>query len=208
MSEGLVAYREALRTGDAREALATIDRLIDAGMSFDDLCEDVIRAALYEIGDEWEAGEIGVADEHLATSISETVLACVGSIWAAPADASPRILVCCTEGEAHAVGARMVGEAFAAADWAVHYLGPSVPVEAVASAVVRREPDVVALSTTMSHNLDAAAATIARVRRVAADVRIVAGGRALDARVADDLGADLYREGLRGLTRAVEASLA
>ena len=207
MKAGLAAYSEALRTGDAREALATVDRLIDAGMSFDDLCEDVIRTALYEIGHEWELGEIGVADEHLATSISETVLACVGSIWASPADASPRILVCCTEGEAHAVGARMVGEAFAAADWAVHYLGPSVPADAVESAVLRREPDVVALSTTMPQHLDAAAATIARVRGVAAGVRIVTGGRALDARVAAELGADLYRDGLRGLTRAVEASL-
>ena len=207
MTAGLAEYREALRTGDARLALATIDRLIDAGISFDDLCEDVIRVALYEVGDLWERAEIGVADEHLATSISETVLACVGSLWATPADASPRILVCCTEGEWHAVGARMIGESFAAADWSVIYLGPSVPADAVVSTVVRREPDVVALSTTMPQNLDAAAATIAGIRRVSGHVRIVAGGRALGAGVAEDLGADVYRDGLRGLTAAVEAAL-
>jgi methylmalonyl-CoA mutase cobalamin-binding domain/chain len=203
-------YFDALRRGDARGALGVVDDLIDVGVSFDELCEDVFRPALYEIGALWERDEIGVADEHLASAIAETVLACVGSFSSAPLDATPRVLVCSTQDEAHALGARMVGETFAAADWAVHYLGASTPVDAVARAVVERGVDVLALSTTMSHNLPIVAETIEAVRAVAPHVRIVVGGQAYaqDPRRAEQVGADLYLGGLRGMIETVETALA
>ena len=205
----LEAYLEALRTGDARRALEVIDDLIDSGVSFDELCEDVIRPALYRIGVLWESGEIGVGDEHLASAISETVLACVGSISSAPLDARPRVLVACTEGEGHALGARMVAEAFAAADWSVQYLGPSTPPDALADAVAKHGADVLALSTAMSANLPAVEETIAAVRAASDRVRIVVGGRAYsdDPRLAEKVGADLFHDGLRGLVETVEGSL-
>jgi methylmalonyl-CoA mutase cobalamin-binding domain/chain len=210
LQQGLGDYEAALATGDARGALAVIDGLIDAGVEFDDLCEEIIRPALYEIGRLWETGRIGVADEHLATSISETVLACMGAIWSTPIDAEPRVLVCTSDGEAHAVGARMVAEAFAAADWSVQYLGASTPADAVASAVVERGADVLALSTTMSGNLPAAEETIALARAAAGELCVIVGGQAYggDPRRAERLGAELYQEGLRGLVERVESSLA
>ena len=206
---GRARYLDALRRGDARDAISTVDDLVDAGLSFDELCEDVFRPALYEIGELWERREITVADEHLASAIAETVLACVGSFATAAPDASPRVLVCSTQDEGHALGARMVGETFAAADWSVQYLGASTPIDAVASAVVEREVDVLALSTTMSHNLPIAAETVAAVRAAAPHVRIVVGGQAYvhDPRLAEGVGADLYLDDLRDLVERTEAVL-
>src|SRR3954451_2728615 len=140
-------YLEAIRKGDARAAHDVIDGLIDAGMSFDQLCEDVVRPALYEIGELWARGEIGVAEEHVASAISDAILACIGPFSTSHLDGRHRVLVCCSEGELHAIGARMVGETFAAAEWAVEYLGASMPAESVASAVVERRVDVLAIST-------------------------------------------------------------
>jgi methanogenic corrinoid protein MtbC1 len=119
LSAGHVAYLQALRTGDARTALTVVDELIEAGASFDQICEEVLRPALYEIGSLWEGGEITVADEHLAAAISETVLASIGAISATSVESVPRVIVCSSEGEGHALGARMVGETLAAADWSV-----------------------------------------------------------------------------------------
>jgi methylmalonyl-CoA mutase cobalamin-binding domain/chain len=210
LSKGRATYRAALRDGDARRALAVVDELIDAGAEFDEICEEILRPALYEIGELWERAEITVADEHLAAAISETVLACIGAISSAPADGEPRVLVCCTDGEGHALGARMVGEAFAAAEWSVNYLGASVPPDAVAASVVARGADVLALSTTMEANLPAAEETIAAVRAVAPDMRVVVGGQAYadDAGRAAAVGADAFLPGLRGLTEQVETLLA
>ena len=210
IQQGREQFEAALASGDARGALGLIDGMIDDGVEFDAICEDVIRPALYEIGTLWESGRIGVADEHLASSICETVLACIGAIWAAPPDAQPRVLVCATDGEGHAIGARMVAESFAAIDWSVRFLGASTPPDAVARAAADREADVVALSTTMCANLPAVEETIGLIRAAAPRVWIVVGGQAYggDPERARRVGADLFHDGLRGLTGAVESKLA
>jgi MerR family transcriptional regulator, light-induced transcriptional regulator len=206
----LADYMSALAAGDARRALGLIDALIDAGVEFDDLCEEVIRPAMYEIGVMWEEGRLGVADEHLAASISETVLALIGAITSAPPDAQPRVLVCATDGETHSIGARMVAETFAAVDWSVQFLGASTPPDEVARAVAERNIDVLALSTTMPSNLPAAAETVELVREAAPSARIVVGGQAYggDAARARKVGADYFQSGLRGLAERVEEFLA
>ena len=210
IERGRVRFREALATGDARGALAAVDELIDEGVEFDELCDEVLRPALYEIGEMWASGRIHVADEHLASSICETVVASIGAILTAPPDAEPRVLVAATDGEGHAIGARMVAETFAAVDWSVRYLGASTPPDAVARAVVQHEVDVLALSTTMPSNLPAAAETIALVREAARGVRVVVGGQAYrgDEDRARQVGADVFVDELRGLTEAVERELA
>jgi methylmalonyl-CoA mutase cobalamin-binding domain/chain len=207
---GLSEYQAALRSGDARAAYEVIDGLIDAGVSFDELCEDVVRPALYEIGDLWASGEITVADEHVAAAITDTILACIGPFSSVQIEGRQRVLVCCSDGELHALGARMVGETFAAAEWSVQYLGPSLPADAVASAVVDRRIDVLAISTTMPAHLPAVAETISAAREGSPELRVVVGGQAYggDHQRARDIGANLLHDGLRGLVEKVEDALA
>src|SRR3954470_21468297 len=97
IAQGLADYRAALSAGDARAAYEVIDGLIDAGLSYEELCEDVVRPALYEIGDLWEAGQLTVADEHVASAISDTILACIGPFTSASIESPQRVLVCCSE---------------------------------------------------------------------------------------------------------------
>jgi methylmalonyl-CoA mutase cobalamin-binding domain/chain len=209
ITQGLSDYRAALSAGDARAAYEVIDRLIDAGLSFEELCEDVVRAAMYEIGDLWEAGELTVADEHVATAISDTILACIGPFSSASIEGRQRVLVCCSDGELHALGARMVGETFAAAEWSVQYLGASLPADSVASAVVDRKIDVLAISTTMPAHLPAVAETISAAREESPELRVVVGGQAYggDHTRAREIGANLLHDGLRGLVEKVEDAL-
>jgi methanogenic corrinoid protein MtbC1 len=86
-------YLEALRKGDARAAYQVVDALVDAGTSFDELCEEVVRPALYEIGELWASGEITVADEHVASAISDTILACLAPFSSAHLEGRNRVLV-------------------------------------------------------------------------------------------------------------------
>jgi methylmalonyl-CoA mutase cobalamin-binding domain/chain len=209
VEQGLADYRSALSAGDARAAYEVIDALIDAGVSYEELCEDVVRPALYEIGELWAAGELTVGDEHVASAITDTILACIGPFSSASIEGRQRVLVCCSEGELHALGARMVGETFAAAEWSVQYLGPSLPAESVASAVVSRQIDVLAISTTMPAHLPGVAETISAAREESPDLRVVVGGQAYggDHRRAREIGANLLHDGLRGLVEKVEDAL-
>jgi methanogenic corrinoid protein MtbC1 len=209
IAQGLADYRAALSAGDARAAYEVIDGMIDAGLSYEELCEDVVRPALYEIGDLWEAGELTVADEHVASAITDTILACIGPFSSASIEGRQRVLVCCSDGELHALGARMVGETFAAAEWSVQYLGPSLPAESVASAVVDRRIDVLAISTTMASNLPAAEEAISAARASSPELRVVVGGQAYegDHGRAREIGANLLHDGVRGLVEKVEEAL-
>ena len=54
----------------------------------------VIGPALHYIGDEWQLGRIGVADEHLATAIAERSLAMVFDAIGRPARRSA-VAACC-----------------------------------------------------------------------------------------------------------------
>ena len=207
--QGVSDYKAALRKGDAKAAYETIDRLIDGGVSFEDLCEEVVTPALYEIGELWATGEITVADEHVASAISDAILACISPFSSADIEGSSRVLVCCSEGELHAIGARMVGEAFAAAEWSVQYMGASLPAESVASAVEQRGIDVLAMSTTMPEHLPQVSATISAARDRVPDLRVIVGGQAYggDHRRAREIGANLLHDGLRGLVEKVEEAL-
>jgi methylmalonyl-CoA mutase cobalamin-binding domain/chain len=209
IESGLADYKAALSAGDARAAHGVIDGLIDAGASFEDLCEEVVRPALYEIGESWASGDVTIGDEHVATAISDAILACVGTFSNAQLEGQYRVLVCCTEGELHAVGARMVAETFAAAEWSVQYLGASMPAHAVASAVVERGADVLALSTTMAGHLPDVTRTIHAAREARPGLRVVVGGQAYggDEQRARETGATLLHDGLRGLVDRVEESL-
>ena len=205
---GFAPYLDALRKGDARAAHEVVDSLIDGGASFDEICEDVVRPALYRVGQLWESGELSVADEHVASAISDGILACIGPFSTAHLDGR-RVLVCCSDGELHAIGARMVGETFAASEWAVEYLGASMPAESVASAAAERKVDVLALSTTMSEHLPAVADTISAAREEAPGLKVIVGGQAYagDHGRAREIGENLLHDGLRGLVEKVEQSL-
>ncbi len=209
IEQGLDDYRSALSAGDARRAYEVVDALIDAGLSYEELCEDVVRPAMYEIGDLWEAGELTVADEHVASAITDTILACIGPFSSSEIEARQRVLVCCSDGELHALGARMVSETFAAAEWSVQYLGPSLPAESVASAVTARRIDVLAISTTMPAHLPLVAEAISAAREGSPELRVVVGGQAYggDHRRAREIGANLLHDGVRGLVEKVEDAL-
>lgn len=87
-----------------------------------------------EIGDRWEQGRLGVASEHLASSVLRTLL---GAALQPTATAllGPRILFATPEGERHELGLLMAALAAMGAGGNPLYLGPEVPAgDLVASA--------------------------------------------------------------------------
>lgn len=67
-------YLAAVRAGDRREAFAVVDRACAARMDAPTLYVQVLQPALREIGRLWQENEISVADEHLATAITQAAM--------------------------------------------------------------------------------------------------------------------------------------
>jgi len=123
-------YVDALVAGD----LALAERLIeDSGTDIRSLYLQVLQPALYEIGRRWQEAEISVAQEHLATATTQSLMARLAGRFD---DRAPRrdrrVLVACAEGELHSIGVRMVADFLEADGWDVLFVGALSPPAAVA----------------------------------------------------------------------------
>ena len=174
------AYLHAAIDGDRTEALRIIrDDAFAAGLSVGQIYLGVIQEAQYEIGRRWEDGHITISQEHLATAISQLAIAQLYAMMPRGSAAGHRVLIACVPGETHDMGPRILADFFEMAGFEVRYLGADVPVEEIINAAEAAEPDLIALSATMSYNLPAFRKTVECLRtRFGDDVLIAAGGQA------------------------------
>lgn len=171
-------YLRAQLSGDRREAVRlVIEDGLGRGAGVVDLQTHVIRAAQDEIGRLWQQNRVTIAQEHMASAISQLSLAALFE-RATPASRLGKVLVlACVEGELHDLPARIVADFLELAGFDVRYLGADVPSDDLLELLVADPPDLIGLSVTMSFNVPALRAAVARVR-AAIDRPIFVGGHA------------------------------
>ena len=185
------AYLERLAAADEAGAVAVAVDALDAGVDPETVLLDVVGGAQREVGDRWAAGEWTVVQEHVATHISERVVAAVARHSPAPRPTgSARVAVACLDGEWHGLPARLLAEVLTRHGWSVEFLGASVPAAQLATHVHRMGPDVVAISSSLASRLPAARRMVEACR--ATGTPVLAGGPAFgeDGRWARAVGAD------------------
>ena len=171
-------YLAALLAADAVRARHLIDHAVGGGLPVADVYLRVLRPAMVQIGALWEAGEVSVAYEHYATTVTQGILGALGPrIRVAPMSGRLAV-VCCTPGERHALGLQMVTDFVEGAGWEVLNLGPSLPVADLVDLVESEQPDVVGLSTATADRLAGAEAALAALREVESRPYVVVGGGA------------------------------
>ncbi len=195
-----VAYLAAIRAADRHEAFAVLDRARDAEFGLAAIYLNVLQPALREIGRLWQENEISVADEHLATAISQSAMARLfDGVAAATEDRRRSLIGACADVERHEIGLRMICDLLELQGWTTAYLGGSVPIESLVSMVRAKRPDVVALSVALAPHLPRLRAMIHALREGLGDEcpLILVGGRALMDRpeLAVALGADITANG-------------
>ena len=204
-------YLGAQLLGDRREALRLVEReALDQGMAVPDIHLDVVQAAQYEIGRLWQEDSISVAQEHVATAISQLVLAYLYPRLPCAPKIGKRVMIACVEGELHDLGARMCADFLEMAGYDVRFLGASVPADCLASAVQRERPEAIALSMAMIFHEPALRETIRKVRQVAGRrAPILIGGQALtwDPSLGERLDVEGSGTSAIELVKAVRAAL-
>ncbi|WP_420125600.1 cobalamin B12-binding domain-containing protein [Longimicrobium sp.] len=189
-------YLAAIRAGNRRQALGVVDLALAGGMDARTLYLQVFQPAMHEIGRLWQENLITVADEHLATAVTQLAMSRLyEQLFGDRADAGPLLVAACAQDERHELGLRMICDLLELDGWDTVFLGASVPVEDLVRMVVERRPEVVALSASITPHL-------ARVREAVQAIReampegapvIAIGGRAFagDEALAERMGADL-----------------
>jgi len=188
-------YLEAVLGPDARRARAMVDDACESGVPVARIYLEVLQPALHEVGRLWQEARIAVANEHLATQITGSVLAgLAGRLTLGTSGTGRRAIVSCSPGELHVLGGQMVSDFLEADGWDVLPLGADVPADDLAALAGRERVALVALSTALPVHLLAAGAACAALRRLDDPPYIVAGGQAFagDEVRARAVGADAY----------------
>jgi methanogenic corrinoid protein MtbC1 len=189
----------ALR-GDRQGGLQLLLEAAAHGHPVTDLYADVLQPAMYRIGRMWEANRISVAQEHMATAITQFVIAHLYSRIEVPESVRGKGVVTGVEGEFHQVGANMVADMLEAGGWDVRFLGTDTPISGVLGAIEEHKADILGISTTMILRISSAARLIDEVRaKLGTPIKILVGGSAFRSAPSlyREIGADGYGFDLR-----------
>lgn len=190
------AYLDLLMASQRVAAHQLVSECMTAGASLATVNVRIIQAAMYDVGRLWQANRISVAQEHLATAISQYVMANAFSLAEFDAPLARTAVFANVESNHHALGLRMVSDAFETAGWTAHFLGADVPRQSLIAQVDALRPDLLGLSVSMPQQLAATREFIGSLRAEMGQACpvILLGGRTINALddVWRDLGADLW----------------
>ncbi len=164
----------------ARNDVPSLERHIRQTLALPSLGQafvDVLTPALNEIGDRWQAGELSVAQEHLA---SATVRSALQKLLAdARADVRGVAVLACAPGERHEIGLLMLAVLLRADGWQVAYLGADTPVREAVGLAAELDAAALCFSATATECVSAIAGELARLQ-LPDRLEVVVGGRATD----------------------------
>jgi len=181
--------------GDGTGAWSLVESALISGLEPADVYADMLAPALSSIGRRWEAGELGVGDEHIASAVANRIIGRLTSRFARPGRSRGTVVALMPPGERHGFGIAMLADVLRGAGYEVVDLGPDTPVASAAEVVGRSGPLAgICIAVVYSAALPAAAELVAAVRLAAGPgVPVVVGGHAVGGpEEARRLGADRW----------------
>jgi len=188
-------YLAALLQGDRRSASHMILQAVDEGVSIHDIYTQVFQPSQREIGRLWQTNQISVAQEHFCTAATQLVMSQLYPYIFSSERIGRRMIVACVGEELHEIGARMVADFFEMEGWDTYFLGANTPSDSILRVVDERNPEILALSATMTFHVSKVAELIEQIRHSnLSKTRILVGGYPfnLSALLWQKVGADGY----------------
>ena len=171
-------YVCALLQGDMHRCNAIVTGLLEKNTEVTTIYTELFQKALYQVGELWETNRISVAVEHLATAITERLLAVVYPTLLTGVKANGRkALVSCSVNEYHQIGARMVADIMETKGWDVCFLGANTPADAMLQMIEVRPPELLGLSISIYFNMASLHKMIEIVRASFPGLDIFVGGQ-------------------------------
>lgn len=171
-------YLHLLLQSKRHEAYQFILKLRADRLPLQDIYLHIFQASQYEIGRLWQENKITVAQEHYCTAVTQSIMNLLLPDIFMTRKHGLKMLACCTEGELHELGLRMVTDFFELDGWDTYFIGANTPFETTLDLIRTQRIDLVAISTTMTYNIGKVRHAIERIRSSLfhADLKIIVGG--------------------------------
>lgn len=171
-------FLNSLITGNRLKCFDFIGNLLSNNVAVEDIYEDHIRKALYDIGEMWEYGKISVASEHLATMIVEAILNELYLKVITDNKVNKKVITACGENEFHQVGIKMVTHIFEMSGWNTFFLGANMRTTDLIKFISDVKPDLIAISVSIDFYLPNLENMLDSIRENFSDLPVMVGGQA------------------------------
>lgn len=167
-----------LLAGDHKASSKLVNDLIAAKIPLTEICENLLKPAMYRIGELWEENKISVATEHLASAIMESLLNEIYLSLNVSGKSERKVIVTCLENEHHQIGARMVSDLFEVKGWNVFFLGANTPTKDLLKSIHAIRPNLVCISLSIYYHIPTLQSTLEDIRDQFPDLSVLTGGQA------------------------------
>ncbi|MGH9521223.1 MAG: cobalamin B12-binding domain-containing protein [Terriglobales bacterium] len=170
-------FVETLVAHDLQAAQDTVALLLAQGVDTESLYTELFAPSLRQVGELWAQGTISVAEEHVASSLVEQLMAGLyPEMFIARRASRERVLVAAPEGERHIIGLRMVADMLEGHGFHGIFLGADTPRAEFPKAVRRYAPHLVVLAAYTAQSVAELAAAVGLLLELAPRLSIVVGG--------------------------------
>ncbi|MBM6403068.1 MerR family transcriptional regulator [Phycicoccus sp. CSK15P-2] len=157
---------------------AFLDRSVESAIV------DVLVPFFVKVGEQWELGRIGIAQEHFASSLVRRRLGALSMTWGL--GTGPVAVLACPPGEFHDIILLSFGVLLGRSGWRIRYLGPDTPIASLSSAADLTRPDAVVIASRRPSSFRGHAKSL---RAMAEKHPVWLAGRGTTPRVLDEIGA-------------------
>lgn len=172
-------YLNALLDGDKKQCAHIVVSLIDEKVSLKEIYMSLFQRSMYRIGEMWEREKCSVANEHVATKITEGLIELVVSNYFPDGKNGRLALITCVDKEFHELGARMVAGFFEASGWDTIFVGSNISQDQIMQLIREKKPELIGISNSFYINIMRLVKLVEAIEEEFPRQEILVGGQAL-----------------------------
>jgi MerR family transcriptional regulator, light-induced transcriptional regulator len=172
-------YLDALLDGDKQQCLNIVKSLIEQKISVKEIYLELFQRSMYRIGQMWEKERCSIADEHIATKITETMIEFVANNYPCVSKNGKQALVTCIDKEYHELGARMIAGFLETVGWKTIFIGANIPQEEILYVIRKKNPDMIGISSSFYINIKRLIDLLEKITIEFPEQEIIVGGQSL-----------------------------
>jgi 5-methyltetrahydrofolate--homocysteine methyltransferase len=202
--------RQAVVDGQLKPAVAKVEQGLAEGMEAGRLLTEGLIAAMAQVGQLYEEGEIFVPEMLVAARAMTAALGVLKPhLVEEGVEAAGTVAIGTVQGDLHDIGKNLVAMMLEGSGFEIMDLGVDVPAERFVQAI-REGANVVAMSALLTTTMTNMQATVNAIREAGLrdKARIIIGGAPITKAYADEIGADGYAVDASSAARLVREVLA
>jgi methanogenic corrinoid protein MtbC1 len=171
-------YLNSLRNEERSVASEMVLDAVKDGTHVKDIYLGVFEPSQHEIGRLWQTNQMTVAEEHYCTAATQLIMSQLYPHIFSSKKNGLRMVAVCSGNELHEIGLHMVADIFEMEGWDTFYLGANTPTSTLCQTIEKRDPDILAISGTMTFHIKVIEELIDDVRTAFPSLRtkILVGG--------------------------------